>query len=911
MKNRYNPPRNESGVPLGGIGAGKIEFCADGRFTNVTTNNNWDCPIYNGTAGFPLFPRIKEGAPGSIDENAQRRQSITSYEGLPGAWMAVYTEMDGARVLKTHGRPAFTCMPQAEIEYTGRFPIAAVQYKGLAAVRLGLKAFSSFMLGDRSEDYHDSALPLALFAFDVENITGEEQSVSLAFSWQNLNGVGGYAWVPINEPDPTSPIYREDETGRGLWFGHDPQTEADPRVVGDYSLMAWSSHASAQTSWLAGWEASGHGEDVWAEFAQSGQLPDRALPYTAGALAVRLALKPGEQAEVVFALGWSMPHLLAAETQWEHLVRPSGSAPAPQTPDRKDYGHAYNRWYADSWEIASYGIAHWAEILARIEAWQGLFTGSNLPARLIDALCNDLFPLYAGTWYTRDLLCAVNESPTDMNGCMGTLDQRGVGHAASVTLFPELNKAELALFARNQIGGEDDPRHFSRHYDMRTGRFDYPLNMEGAILHDVGWDHLEAGRLGDQVWLSSHWPELTSLFVLQCYQHAIWNGDREWLDTHYPQMKAALHFQARMDQDGDGVAELWGVGSNTYDTELYPYYGATPYIATLYLAALRAGMATAEIKGDREFIDWAAERFEKARKTLERDLWNDSLGYYYAWLDRNYLAWKGLPGEHAFAGTHSHISQLAGEFYANLLDLGDLVDPERRARTVRSIGERNVGQVPGVPADEFHTDGSYSQAMSAMVLGYYGAFATAAGSPDLGWEAVEKVYRVRYDLDGSPWDAPLQWSGPGNTQAQWGRWYFSTPASWYYLWSLGGVHYNRLTGELWLNPSWPSAWGERLERLPVFLPGFQAEISASRANGAWEIDFRIKKLLRGRVEVKSICVSIPEYLIGKKVIVKSTALLDGEFSILHGKRLCWNMNSQLEQEGDGFSMECSAEGKAE
>src|SRR5689334_8094794 len=71
-KRTTTPARTESGVPLGGIGAGKIEFCADGRFTNVTTNNNLDCPITDGLARTPLFPRIKEGAEGSVLENSIR-----------------------------------------------------------------------------------------------------------------------------------------------------------------------------------------------------------------------------------------------------------------------------------------------------------------------------------------------------------------------------------------------------------------------------------------------------------------------------------------------------------------------------------------------------------------------------------------------------------------------------------------------------------------------------------------------------------------------------------------------------------------------------------------------------------------------------------------------------------------------
>src|SRR5689334_8275133 len=103
-RNSTPAPRNESGVPLGGIGAGKIEFCRDGRFTNVTINNNLDSPITDGWARMPLFPRIQEGADFSVLENRLRRQSINAPEGLPGAWMAVHTPADGARLLKTVGR---------------------------------------------------------------------------------------------------------------------------------------------------------------------------------------------------------------------------------------------------------------------------------------------------------------------------------------------------------------------------------------------------------------------------------------------------------------------------------------------------------------------------------------------------------------------------------------------------------------------------------------------------------------------------------------------------------------------------------------------------------------------------------------------------------------------------------------
>ena len=71
----------------------------------------------------------------------------------------------------------------------------------------------------------------------------------------------------------------------------------------------------------------------------------------------------------------------------------------------------------------------------------------------------------------------------------------------------------MALFAADQIRA-DDERRYGFHWNTRTGRFALKLDREGAILHDIGWDHLEGGRIGKQGWLSAHWPDLTSVFVL-------------------------------------------------------------------------------------------------------------------------------------------------------------------------------------------------------------------------------------------------------------------------------------------------------------------------------------------------------------------------------------------------------------
>ena len=150
-----------SGVPLSGIGAGKVEFCEYGRFTDVTTNNNWDCPIVDSGARIPPIPRILEGDEGSVVENIHRRRMMFSAEGIPGTWMAVRTPIDDARVLKSVSRKAFTTTSISDIRYEDRFPVARVQCSGLSSIHVKLDAFGSFVLPDDSDGYRNSSTPLA------------------------------------------------------------------------------------------------------------------------------------------------------------------------------------------------------------------------------------------------------------------------------------------------------------------------------------------------------------------------------------------------------------------------------------------------------------------------------------------------------------------------------------------------------------------------------------------------------------------------------------------------------------------------------------------------------------------------------------------------------------------------------
>jgi uncharacterized protein (DUF608 family) len=901
--------RLESGLPLGGIGAGAIEFCADGRFTNVTTNNNWDSPIIDGRAKMPPEPRIKEGFTGSVAENYTRRQALFSAEGLPGAWLAVHTPALGARVLKVVSRSAITPLDPNAIHFHGRFPRAVVTYDGLETIALELEAFSAFDLPDDSEGYQNSSLPLGLFHFTVRNQTNQPTPVSLVFSWQNLNGLGGYAGMPINRPDPTPPVFREDPFAPGLVFGHTPDKPVDPRVVGDFSLRVTSDIDGAQVSNFLGWDQAGDGSDVWDHFAREGRLSNQSGSGTAGALGLQFILPGSGLASVVFAMAWNMPRLLAAVVENDHLVRHSSPPPDPGWgfgDDRPDYGHAYNRWFDHSWEVAGFGLEHWQEIRQRYAAWQDALAGSGVPEFFVEACCNDLFPLFSNSWYTLDGKYSVNEAPTDMKGCMGTIDQRAVANAVVACAYPDLDRSELEMFAADQIRAEGDSRRFGFHWNTRTGRFDNLLDRAGAILHDIGWDHLEGGRTGRQAWLSAHWPDLSSVFVLQVYQHGIWNGSGDWLKTMYPHVKDALRFQARLDQNGNGVADLWGSGCCTYDTELYPYFGSSSFVASLYLAALRAAERMAKDFGDMAFAGEARERFARAQRVLEEDLWHEELGFYRSWIDPDHSAWENTPYAHGPESLNCHIGQLAGAWWADLLDLGEIVHPERRRRALASIDRLNVQPVAGCPANEVDPDGNYSESWPLYALAYYAAQAISAGMPEAGWRAVERIYRVRQQLDGSHWDTPLEYAGPDNEEPQWGRWYMSTPASWYVWLALSGVRLDRFHRQLSLAPSWPAGWGEQLAAFPVFLPGLRLSLDCARTPASWKVALKIDRLVGGSLDLDRIVVPLPEHLLPRSVHVATSGLEGAQVSPDGQGHILVEGKFSFDRAGQGFVIEAEA-----
>jgi non-lysosomal glucosylceramidase len=134
------------------------------------------------------------------------------------------------------------------------------------------------------------------------------------------------------------------------------------------------------------------------------------------------------------------------------------------------------------------------------------------------------------------------------------------------------------------------------------------------------------------------------------------------------------------------------------------------------------------------------DRFERAQTSFERRLWD---GDHYRYDD------GGGPSSDSVMA-----DQLAGQWYADVTGLGDLVAPSRVDAALRTIHARNVcgfaggrsGAVNGTRPDG-SVDRSSEQSQEVWVGTVYAlaAFMIGRGLTQEGWETAEGTARVTYE----------------------------------------------------------------------------------------------------------------------------------------------------------------------
>ncbi len=647
------------GAPVGGLGAGTFSRSYRGNF------ERW---------------HVKAG--------------IHKYDDVPANQFAVFTQTQGgepfAQVLST-GKPANGALsswnwtyPVAGGDYAALYPKSWFAYRtSQLPIKLTVEQFSPVL----PNNYKESSYPVAVYNWYAENPSDKPVTVSLLFSWTNMVG-----WFRDTSPNFNAVLNAQNQNSfrsqpvhggsmQGIVFDRLRTGGVSEEWDGQFAIAALQS-PGVEITYLTDYDPSGTGEEVWQPFSTTGRLPNFAPEVAsageqmAGAIAVRFTLAPGEKKHIPMALSWDLP-----------VVQFGGG--------RKWIRH-YTRFFDDSgtnaWAIARTALEQGDNWSAQIDAWQRPYIeDESKPLWYRGELFNELYILAdGGTLWAYERTGIGNPLHTSSKNAdsfsylecfdyayYGTSDVRFYGSFPLLKFWPDIEKQEMREYT--DTIAETIPEHIlwawkSQHeHKLATMQRKTP----GSAPHDLGSPNEDPFVGVNQYNYQdiSNWRDLNSKYVLMVWRDYTLTGanDAAFLRYTWPAVKLAMEHLRQYDTDNDGLTENGGFPDQTYDNWIAR--GESAYSGGLYLAALRATAEMARKMSDSASAAFYDALFTRAQAAYVKKLWN---GVYF-----NYDV--GSPYKSDIMA-----EQLAGQWYANLTGLGDLVPAAMRKSALQHVYDYNV-----------------------------------------------------------------------------------------------------------------------------------------------------------------------------------------------------------------------------
>jgi uncharacterized protein (DUF608 family) len=561
-----------SGMPLGGIGAGSLEIRPDGCFYNWNLMNNrpWG-------AGSPTAAMERVGLRFALcfQAGAKRRcLALSTHNGLDAKddgwfWMSDPYHLPWVE----HAR---------DIVYRARIPFADLDYDHPdSPLKVSLRAWSPLIPGQAE----DSNTPGAVLTFTIQNTSDEPVGVGLMGLLKNAVG--------YDRPELVSKIELVRGDMEGLVFSRIGQ-DARASSAGTMGLFV-SVDAPHDISHAI---HPRHGRDLFDPLLSGGRLEDTDYGRKSGAVgeigaekeadgprgmqrgavAAHFDLAGGKSIACTFHLTWSFPNF------WE-LDRPNASANL--------LGHQYSNRFADATAVARFLRAQHDRLLAASAQFCEAFYRSSLPPWELNAINASFSVLLRAAWWDKSGRFGIWEGL----GCCG-LQTIDVGHYASfpiVQLFPQLDVAQNELSAANLEPSGKVPHNL-------PGRFDV--------------SDYSAARPRGRI-------DLGPQFILAVWRNALWTGKLDHARRMWPVIQRNLQWMQETDTDGDGLPNNQGP-DQTYDR--FPLYGTSAYVGFLYIACLQAASELAGKLGDAPGAREYASRASRLTQVIDQQLWN---GQYY------------------------------------------------------------------------------------------------------------------------------------------------------------------------------------------------------------------------------------------------------------------------------------------
>jgi len=632
-------------MPLGGIGAGQIALAGDGGWRQWEIHN---IPNHLGYVPHSFFAVRMRPA----DLHRVGRRTAGEFSGAARVLMspALYDDADfrppitsSDHVVPDEARRLLSMVPGvAEVEFVGEYPIAEVTYRdpGLP-LPVSLEAYSPFAPLD--EDL--SGMPCIICTLTVRNTRDLRIHVALVATLQNAVGWDGKGCISgvqfAGYGENTNRVIRT--KGMTTIEMTNARLPKEHECSGQMALSA----LHEGTTYLGRWDSV---EAFWNDFATRGDLrniddPTPSAPGSTvnGALCRSAWVEPGKSFTATYVLSWYFPnHHVNWDQQGFGLK------------DRKSkffIGTHYATRFESAWDVARHVRDQFTALSEATHRFRDTFYDSTLPYWFLDTVSSQVSIIRSPT-------CIWLEDGTfhAFEGCQGasTDSVEGTGGCCPLNCTHVWNYEQglARLFPRlERVMRRTDLKH-QQAPDGKIGhRTLLPLYLERWTVPATD------GQLGT---------------ILKVYREYRAGGGRAFLDEFWPETKKALLWAMdENDQDADGILEGWQ--PHTYDC---PAHGHNTFIGSLYLAALRAAEEMAKIVGDVEFAKECRRRFDTGSKNLDAELWN---GEYYIQKpepDKD-LKWQYVTG--------CHIDQVVGQWWAQMLDLGEVLPREHVRGALRSI----------------------------------------------------------------------------------------------------------------------------------------------------------------------------------------------------------------------------------
>ncbi len=727
-----------SGVPLGGIGVGNVNFSPSGRFTRIGINNIHMPTKRTEACFFALWP-------GKGGEAVRLVRDSLSQYGMEGV---------------------------GHTGYTGLFPGATLRFGNETPLKPEIRAWS----GLAPHNVKDSSLPVVWF--EVSLTSPDDREVAVAFSWEDFIGLfrdpvsvegmdgqvlqdgrnrlcNGEEWPDHEKAATNVAVYRVGNMAGLVQYAPDP---LEPRRYTfqnyvDRVVVAVEKASGQEVTVLPSFDVA-DGAAAWEAFRQSGSFgdfgPEARLSLAGGspkasALAVKTRLRAGQRKTIRFALAWYAPEIRIDPSESKDRYWAEGG----------DYNKYYHNFFPDMDALLGYAARNRARIERETFSWQKPVMESTLPDWYKFKLINSGYVIYTNMVLNKKGDVMVNEGA--MGGLAGTMDQRISAHPFYQKFFTQLDRSEMDIFAD-------------------------AMDPDGYILHFIGHYYMGMGTVGGRVPTEKgHMLDNSSGWIIQLVKDYQQTGDKAYLMRHVAGVKRAMNYLKSCCPEGSLVP----VGKTTYDDYSHPPLYS--YYAGVWLATLRAYEVFGEAVGEPAIVAEAQDRFARSREEIIRKLWNG-----------RFFAYGCEPDGSKRLDCVLFTGQLAGQFLSRYCGWGDIYPMEMVKASLVSQFKISLSKTPDYYANKVWDinlnrgiDWPQSQCWPFYLESYTGLAGIQAGFYDDGMDVLRHIQLVHL-RQGWTWTQNL-WNPSDIT-------YMTAPVTWFSPDVLAGAGVNIPGRELRLAP---------------------------------------------------------------------------------------------------------------